>query len=482
MTISFDGNKPALTDAYTAFVANVQANLQALGCMFDSALVTTANIPTGAKRINSTTGLFEQWSGTAWAAQTMGYALKTGDTFTGAVTHANNAALQWKDAGGTPRSVVNVNGSNALLFGDVGNAIAGSIVHVGANSSVLFDVNGTTIAQVNATGLGIGGAAAAPFHMRGNEARLQFDGAFVSGYSAAGTRGGYLQFNTGGVILAAEAGATKIEFNVGGTTRFTIDASGNATSTAVITGSRLVAGYDSGAPNSVSCSSWFRSNGTTGWYNSDYAGGIYMTDTSWVRVYNGKGFHADNSIRSEVDSASSYPQFILRNRTGSSSLHTYGAILWDAYRDVSDPSYVAAITAEGANPNANGVVLNFRLQNNGGGGLPPSVASLDTTGTFTALNYTATSDERLKTDWRDLPDDFLERLADVKMGTFTFMDSGLRQVGVGAQSFHPLLPEAVFERNGVLSVAYANAALASAIALAREVRVLRSRLDTLEAA
>lgn len=36
---------------------------------------------------------------------------------------------------------------------------------------------------------------------------------------------------------------------------------------------------------------WFRSNGTTGWYNETYGGGIYMTDTTWVRVYNGKNFY-----------------------------------------------------------------------------------------------------------------------------------------------------------------------------------------------
>lgn len=35
---------------------------------------------------------------------------------------------------------------------------------------------------------------------------------------------------------------------------------------------------------------WFRSYGQTGWYNETYGGGIYMTDTTWIRAYNSKSF------------------------------------------------------------------------------------------------------------------------------------------------------------------------------------------------
>ncbi|WP_353805308.1 shufflon system plasmid conjugative transfer pilus tip adhesin PilV, partial [Acinetobacter baumannii] len=38
---------------------------------------------------------------------------------------------------------------------------------------------------------------------------------------------------------------------------------------------------------------WFRSNGQVGWYNQTYGGGIHMTDSSYVRVYGGKGFATD---------------------------------------------------------------------------------------------------------------------------------------------------------------------------------------------
>lgn len=39
-------------------------------------------------------------------------------------------------------------------------------------------------------------------------------------------------------------------------------------------------------------SNWFRSTGNTGWYSQTHGGGIYMTDTTYVRVYNGKRFYA----------------------------------------------------------------------------------------------------------------------------------------------------------------------------------------------
>lgn len=39
-------------------------------------------------------------------------------------------------------------------------------------------------------------------------------------------------------------------------------------------------------------SNWFRSNGQTGWYSQTYGGGIYMADSSYVRVYGSKRFYA----------------------------------------------------------------------------------------------------------------------------------------------------------------------------------------------
>ena len=94
---------------------------------------------------------------------------------------------------------------------------------------------------------------------------------------------------------------------------------------------------------------------------------------------------------------------------------------------------------------------------------------------------TANSDETLKTNWRNLPADFVERLAKVKHGTYDRLDLELTQDGVGAQSLQPLMPNSVLKgEDGKLSVAYGNAALVAAIKLAERVVELEARLAALE--
>jgi hypothetical protein len=95
-------------------------------------------------------------------------------------------------------------------------------------------------------------------------------------------------------------------------------------------------------------------------------------------------------------------------------------------------------------------------------------------------NVTAYSDERLKKDWESLPTNFVEELAKIKSGTYTRIDSGERQVGVGAQSLQAILKEAVSEKEEYLGVHYGNAAMVSAVELAKEVVDLRARVAILE--
>ena len=61
-------------------------------------------------------------------------------------------------------------------------------------------------------------------------------------------------------------------------------------------------------------------------------------------------------------------------------------------------------------------------------------------------NVTAYSDERLTTNWSPMPENYVEHLAKVRVGTYDRIDGErIRQVGVSAQSLRPLLPEAVIE-------------------------------------
>lgn len=93
---------------------------------------------------------------------------------------------------------------------------------------------------------------------------------------------------------------------------------------------------------------------------------------------------------------------------------------------------------------------------------------------------TANSDERLKTNWRDLPENFVERLADVKHGVYDRTDIEATQVGVSAQSLQALLEQAVLVgEDGTLSVAYGNAALVACIQLAQRVVALEQTVAKL---
>jgi hypothetical protein len=109
--------------------------------------------------------------------------------------------------------------------------------------------------------------------------------------------------------------------------------------------------------------------------------------------------------------------------------------------------------------------------------------TLTTGGDLTCVgNVTAYSDERVKTNWRDLQPDFIEQLAKVKHGIYDRTDQESTQIGVGAQSLRPVMEHAVMEdAEGKLSVAYGNAALVAAIELAKQVVELKKEIELLKA-
>lgn len=111
--------------------------------------------------------------------------------------------------------------------------------------------------------------------------------------------------------------------------------------------------------------------------------------------------------------------------------------------------------------------------------------TFDDNGTFTATsNITAYSDERLKKDWAEMPENFIECLASVKSGTYTRTDLDKRQAGSSAQDWAEFLPEVVTveeDENQTLSLAYGNAAVVSAVELAKAVVKLKKELADLKA-
>ncbi|MCO8579937.1 tail fiber domain-containing protein [Burkholderia multivorans] len=135
---------------------------------------------------------------------------------------------------------------------------------------------------------------------------------------------------------------------------------------------------------------------------------------------------------------------------------------------IGQGGYTPTIRANGASSqieivNGSNTNVNFVF---GDTGNFSSVGNITSGGTVSGSNITGISDERLKEDWRPMAHDFLERMAGVLHGTFSWRESGDRSAGAGAQSLRAVFPEAVHEApDGTLSIAYGHAALVAVLEL-----------------
>lgn len=83
-------------------------------------------------------------------------------------------------------------------------------------------------------------------------------------------------------------------------------------------------------PSSIQCSDWFRSTGKSGWYNQNYGGGIYMEDSTWIRVFGGKRFYVPNADNSDFSTNTAISTdggiYAKKNITSSANIFANGAI------------------------------------------------------------------------------------------------------------------------------------------------------------
>lgn len=87
-------------------------------------------------------------------------------------------------------------------------------------------------------------------------------------------------------------------------------------------GNRFYCGWDSGTTGAMSCNNWFRSSGQTGIFFNDYGGGVYMTDSTYVRAYNGKAMAAaDFVISSDATLKTAVHDFEFRGRLRPVNFH-----------------------------------------------------------------------------------------------------------------------------------------------------------------
>ena len=301
------------------------------------------------------------------------------------------------------------------------------------------------------------------------------------------------------------------------TTRFTFSDSGNFTAVGTGTFSGAVSA-NAGISGSIRRGSYgsMSLNGNTNGYSgldlfdqsttwmTNIAGGVsfgaYKNNSSWAFYFNQDGLLSVGTVPgASVTGAVASATLAANTSSISSAVGT--TYTWTATQQFTGNGNTASASSTGPqafSTGGNGAIMAFHrsgvyavnmgLDSDnvfriGGWSAPANRLQMDMSGNLTmAGNVTAYSDERLKKDWAPVAEDFVDRLAEVKHGSYTRLDSEERQAGVSAQDWQKLLAETVqTDADGFLSVAYGNAALVAAVKLAERVVALEARIAALEA-
>lgn len=227
--------------------------------------------------------------------------------------------------------------------------------------------------------------------------------------------------------------------------------------------------------NSVGADTWSIGRASTSFFKIDSSGALYAGASVLLNASN------YSSYALPLSGGSISGQVTFSRSAGSTGLDMASNDNYASMRVIGN------FATSGAS--ADGMYIGYQNGNGGltriyGGGSTGANIVINASGDLTASgNVTAYSDERLKTDWSGLPANFVERLANIKHGTYTRTDINERQAGASAQDWQKLLPEVVQEgtdENKTLSLAYGNAAVVAAIQLAKRVVELERRMALLE--
>ncbi|MDE6022321.1 MAG: shufflon system plasmid conjugative transfer pilus tip adhesin PilV, partial [Muribaculaceae bacterium] len=226
---------------------------------------------------------------------------------------------------------------------------------------------------------------------------------------------------------------------------------------------------------------WFRTSGATGWYSETYGGGWHMSDSTWIRAYNGKSIYTSGGIiRTDY--------IFDRQGYGGSSwnygIAAYNVAITDnnhqtplfmAYRSGENPTSVTSgkrlFAMEFLN-NATelrftfGSSKSFIMYSSGSFYAPAGIWS---DGYISARGQNTSSDLRLKNIIKPVNLD-IHDIADAPCVEFTWKADGRRDIGSIAQHFHrinPLLTPEAPDR--YLSLQYGKTAMLYLIPTARKV-------------
>ena len=212
---------------------------------------------------------------------------------------------------------------------------------------------------------------------------------------------------------------------------FYVMANGNSTQTGTATINGGIA--DTAGTRMDSGGGWFRTYGSTGWYNVTYNGGWNMSDATWIRSYGSKSVYVDQNIRTD----------------GTLQVGGGGATL--------------------SVPNGGNTAVGYGL-------------TVATTGVFggnvTAPAFIYSSDRNLKENIVPLQSS-LDKVRSLQGYTFDWKKDGRGDIGIIAQEVEKVFPELVHTDSvtGLRSVEYGNLVAP----LIEAVKELANKFDALAA-
>lgn len=215
----------------------------------------------------------------------------------------------------------------------------------------------------------------------------------------------------------------------------------------------------------IRATSWIRTDGATGWYSQSYGGGIYMTDSDQVQVYNNKVFY--NTGYRSWGIGGHYCGIKLYNANHIGINLANGSYTWGIYSNVNGNMYIGRRNGN-VNDTSGTYVVTIGL------------STFSMAGSIVASGeVTAYSDIRLKSNIQDL------KLRG-RLTPKTYIKDGKMSIGFIAQEVQALYPELVHigtEPEHYLSLNYGNitAVLSAQInTVEDEVTILKNKVKRLE--
>jgi hypothetical protein len=214
---------------------------------------------------------------------------------------------------------------------------------------------------------------------------------------------------------------------------------------------------------------------------TDQYSGLYKNNTTWIWAFDGSG----TLVTGTVPGASvSGTVAVANGGTGVTTSTGSGSVVLSTSPTLTTPNLGTPSALVGTN--ITGTAAGLSIGGNAATATSATTATtangLNSANSYTAVSFSATSDETIKENWNDIPTSFVSQLTEVKHGTYNRIGSANREVGVSAQSLEKVLKEAIVKsEDGLLSVNYGNAALVAAIELAKEVVELRKEIELLKA-